>query len=141
MKIREEKNKTVSRGRRYSPGEKVQILEDAEGMGVAAAADKHRCSKWTIYDWRKKKARDARVAETQPSPPSEASDGDSEQAAATESQDERQQLVLKIWRQQPGLGPSQIRNQLKRKGFKISVNEHCSCHHGGERLRSAQGQA
>ena len=109
------KSKHVKRGRRYSPAEKTMIMSDADDIGVAEAAEKHSCSKWTIYDWRRKKDRDAKVAETK-------SSADNEQAVAIESQDERQQLVLKIWKQQPGLGPSQIRNQLKRKGFKISVN-------------------
>ena len=44
----------TSRGRRYSPAEKAQIVADARTMGVASAAEKHRSSKWTIYDWLKK---------------------------------------------------------------------------------------
>jgi putative transposase len=31
-------------------------------------------------------------------------------------------LILELWRQHPGLGPSQIRNLMKRKGYKVSVN-------------------
>jgi transposase InsO family protein len=38
------------------------------------------------------------------------------------TQDERHRLILEIWQQQPGLGPSQIRNILRRQGFKASVN-------------------
>jgi transposase InsO family protein len=132
MKIRKNKNKVVSRGRRYSPAERAQILEDAQEMGVSDAAEKHRCSKWTIYDWRKQDKRRAARAEAEalraeggascaggittelagePGPSQEAT-----------RQEERHELILELWRQQPGLGPSQIRNQLKRKGFKASVS-------------------
>lgn len=110
----QDKNKTQhpTRGRRYSPAEKELILVDARTMGVASAAEKHRCSKWTIYDWLKKQDRAKARPETDE--PSEASAGG--------TQDERHRLILEVWRQQPGLGPSQIRNQLKRNGFKASVN-------------------
>ena len=33
----------------------------------------------------------------------------------------RDRKVLAMWRQHPGYGPSQIRNQLRRAGFKVSV--------------------
>lgn len=118
-------SKHPSRGRRYSPAEKEEILKDADSIGVAAAAEKHRCSKWTIYDWRRKEQRE-KAAQSRPQADGPVDDteqiDDSEQAGAAESQEERHQLVISIWKQQPGLGPSQIRNQLKRKGLKISVN-------------------
>jgi len=127
MKIHENKNKNqnVSRGRRYSPGEKAKIMEDAESMGVAAAAGKHRCSKWTIYDWRKRDARRAKADEARSEVTSLRGSGEQrpdEDSVAKVSQEDRQQLILDIWRSNPGLGPSQIRNQVKRRGFKASVN-------------------
>lgn len=104
-------------GHRYSPAQKVEILKDATKMGVGGAAVKHRCSAWSIYEWRKKE------------PPSSVSGGDTDSSAAVgpegcpaAPQQERHALILALWRQQPGLGPSQIRNLLKRKGFKASVN-------------------
>ncbi|MGH7493088.1 MAG: integrase core domain-containing protein [bacterium] len=36
--------------------------------------------------------------------------------------DERHQLILNTWKQHPLLGPSQIKNQLRRLGYKMSVN-------------------
>lgn len=119
-------SKCVSRGRRYSPAEKAAILQDAQEGGVAQAAQQHRCSAWTIYDWRKK----AKRASQQPPQPNlmtlckpepEPGDEPGARQAASEQQ-ERHQLILTLWRQQPGLGPSQIRNQLKRKGLKASVS-------------------
>ena len=115
-------SKYPTRGRRYSPAEKAVILQDAQQYGVAQAAQQHRCSAWTIYDWRKKGKRAGQPAPqhnlmTQSVP--EPEPGASESAAV---QEERHQLILTIWHQQPGLGPSQIRNQLKRKGLKASVS-------------------
>ncbi len=107
--------KRLACGRRYSPAKKAQILRDARDTSVEEALDKHGCSAWSIYDWRRKQKREAKVAlaaESQGVP----------ESAPDTTQAERQDLILKLWRQQPGLGPSQIRNQLKRKGYKASVN-------------------
>lgn len=131
MKIRKKKTQTPARGRRYAPGEKAQILEDAESLGVNAAAEKHRCSKWTIYDWRKRDARRAPRTEEPERSPAATEDDDEPDLVAGEpahpavaevSQQQRQDLILETWRKNPGLGPSQIRNQIKRQGFKASVN-------------------
>jgi len=133
MTIRRKKTQSISRGHRYSPAERAQILEEAQEIGVSEAAEKHRCSKWTIYDWRRQEKRRAARSEAESSAPV---DGEATAAGGTVSgpgsepgpgedgtqQEERHRLILELWRQQPGLGPSQIRNQLKRKGFKASVN-------------------
>lgn len=99
----------AGRGRRYSPAIRAEILSDAEELGVARAAERHGCSKWSIYQWRRQARRGAEVADG-----ANASDGS--------VQDDRERLILEVWRRQPGLGPSQIRNVLKRKGFKASVS-------------------
>ena len=107
-------------GRRYSPAQKAEILKDAAGSSVIEAAEKHGCSAWSIYEWRKKQARTAVYR-----PPAEAEGDSSAPALAAEDgqpADPRESLILELWRQQPGLGPSQIRNQLKRRGLKASVN-------------------
>ena len=103
----------AARGRRYSPAERAQILKDAMEFGVSVAAEKHGCSKWTIYDWRAKE-RLAAQRECEP--------GGADESSADSLRDDRHRLILELWRQHPGLGPSQIRNLLKRKGFKASVN-------------------
>lgn len=121
MTIRRKANRFPSRGRRYSPAEKAQILEDAKTLGVSAAEEKHRCSKWTIYDWlRKEKRRAGEPAKTAPEGDAASASGAVDEEDSTQA--ERHRLILEMWRQQPGLGPSQIRNQLKRKGLKASVN-------------------
>lgn len=40
--------RTHQRGRRYSPGDKEQILACAQGEGVAQAIKKSKCSDWAI---------------------------------------------------------------------------------------------
>jgi transposase InsO family protein len=47
------------------------------------------------------------------------SEAPSEEAMPSE---ERHQLILNMWKQHPLLGPSQIKNQLRRLGYKTSVN-------------------
>ena len=131
MTIRK-KTPHANRGRRYSPAEKEQILQDARSIGVGAAADKHRCSKWTIYDWLSKDARRARESQADQvvgSPTSEAAGeqggvGDVEGRPVSElTQEERRTAIVSEWRKNPGLGPSQIRNQLRRsRGLRASVN-------------------
>ena len=114
--------KRLACGRRYSPTLKAQILKDARETSVEEAVDKHGCSAWSIYDWRRKQKR---AATPQPPPIAAESLSTLEPDGAVPvdaTQAQRQDLILKTWRQQPGLGPSQIRNQLKRKGYKASVN-------------------
>ena len=116
-------SKHWARGQRYSPGERAKILEDAEETSVSEAARKHACSPWTIYDWRKKASRGSQKRPSSEQAPTEsaaASIGEEEQGS--ETQRERHRLILELWRTQPGLGPSQIRNLLKRRGFKASVS-------------------
>ena len=102
MKIltNKDKNKNVSRGRRYSPGERAQMLKDAESMGVAAAAAKHRSSKWTIYDWRKQDVRRAKAEQAKREASLHHEDPSGDQTdkvdVAEVSQDERYQLILEI---------------------------------------------
>ena len=102
-----------ARGRRYSAGQRKEILEFAAEHGDAAAVAKYCCSQWSIGNWRKKA--------TEATKRGEEGVGSSAEPARP-AVDDRELLVLELWRQQPGLGPSQIRNLLKRKGFKASVS-------------------
>jgi len=114
---------SLRNGRRYSPAKKALILKDAEELGAQKAAAKHDCSIWSIYEWRKKGARAATKPSQEESFASEPANSVQEECQpANPAQEERRQRILEIWRQQPGLGPSQIRNQLKREGLKASVN-------------------
>ena len=98
--------------KRYTPSQKAEILEFAASHTVTEAVTTFGVSKFSIYDWKKKVARAARgegdAPTTGPDP------------AAVEAQ--RDKEILDEWKRHPGLGPSQIRNQLRRKGVKVAVN-------------------
>ncbi len=96
----------------YTPSQKAVILEDAAKLGITAAAEKHGVSRFAIYAWDRKVAKAAK------------GEGPSPTAgpAPKELEAQRNKEILDDWHRQPGLGPSQIKNQLRRKGIKTSVN-------------------
>ena len=97
--------------RSYTPSEKAEALEEAASHGVVAASEKLGMSRFSIYDWQRKVEKAA--AGKGPSPTSG--------PAPQEIEEQRDREILGEWRKQPGLGPSQIRNQLRRRGVKVSV--------------------
>lgn len=98
-------------GRRYTPSQIAQALESAARKGVAHAADELGMSRFSIYEWRRKAAK---AAQGQGPSPTSGPDPETIQA-------QRDQEILAECRRHPGLGPSQIRNQLRRKNIKVSV--------------------
>lgn len=103
------KKKRVARS--YTPSQKAEVLEHASAHGVTAAATKFGLSRFSIYDWQRKLAKAARGEG--PSPTSG--------PAPRDIDEQRDREVLAEWRKHPGLGPSQIRNQLRRSGVRVSV--------------------
>jgi transposase InsO family protein len=96
--------------RTYLPSAKAQALELAEQVGVSEAARQLGITRFSIYDW-KRKARLAAQGQQQDSPVADDS-------AAMPVQDR----IVQEWQQHPGLGPSQVRNQLRRAGVKVSTH-------------------
>ena len=100
-----------TRGKRYAPALKREILAFVLEKNVALAAVKYGVTETTLYEWSKAaKRRGSETGEFQPT--------------ATEEEDskaQRDRRILAMWRQHPGYGPSQIRNMLKRSGFRVSV--------------------
>lgn len=96
----------------YTPSQKAVVLEDAAKDGVTAAAKKHGISRFSIYDWQRRASKAA--AGEGPSPTSGPAPKDIEQ--------QRDAEILDEWKTHPGLGPSQVVNQLRRKGVKVSVH-------------------
>ncbi len=97
--------------RSYTPSEKAQILEHAAAHGVSAASKELKASRYSIYEW-KRKLRKAAKGEG-PSPTSG--------PAQSEIEEQRDREILGEWSKHPGLGPSQVRNQLRRRGIKVAV--------------------
>ena len=95
----------------YSPTQKAEILEYAAAESVTAAHKKYAVSRFTVYEWQR---RVRLAAEGQGGSPTSGPD-----PAQIEIQ--RDQEILGEWHCHPGLGPSQIRNQLRRKQVKVSV--------------------
>lgn len=96
----------------YTPSLRGEILEFAAQHGVTAAANKFGATRFAIYDWQRKVALNA--------------EGKSNDNPITGSDElpatERERRILAEWRSHPGLGPSQVKNQLRRQGFKVSVH-------------------
>jgi putative transposase len=95
----------------YTPSQKAQVLEAAAEHGVSAASEKFGVSRFSIYAWQRQLAKAA--TGQGPSPTSG--------PAPSEIEAQRDAEILGEWRKHPGLGPSQIRNQLRRRGVKVSV--------------------
>lgn len=96
----------------YTPSQKALILEDAAKDGVTTASEKHGVSRFSIYDWQRRVKKAA--AGEGPSPTSGPAPQDVEQ--------KRDEEILGEWKTHPGLGPSQIVNQLARRNVRVSTH-------------------
>ena len=105
-------SKPANVARVYTPSEKARALELAGKVGITAAGKELGISRYSLYDWRRKVQRAA------------AGQGDSPTSGPDPADIEarRDKEILDLWRKHPGLGPSQIRNQLRRQGVKVAVN-------------------
>ena len=98
--------------RSYTPSEKARALERAADIGVTDASEELGISRFSIYEWRRKLALSLEgKGESPTSGP-----------APADIEAQRDKEILDQWKLHPGLGPSQIRNQLRRKGVKVGVN-------------------
>jgi transposase InsO family protein len=96
-------------GKRYTPSQRAAAVEQATAEGVAAAARATGASQQSVVRWRRAAQRAA---------------GETVERGWEQSNLEKQRdlEVLHEWHKQPGLGPSQIRNQLRRRGIRTSVH-------------------
>jgi transposase InsO family protein len=97
--------------KRYTPSQKSEALEYAAQHGVSAAHQKLGISRYTIYAWQHRQAKAAKGEG--PSPTSG--------PAPSEIEERRDREILAEWKLHPGLGPSQVRNQLRRRSIKVAV--------------------
>lgn len=96
----------------YTPSQRAEAIEYAGKHGVTAASAKFGVSRFSLYDWQRKVAKAATGECT--SPTSGPAPKDIEAA--------RDREILDEWHKHPGLGPSQIVNQLRRAGIKVAVH-------------------
>lgn len=102
--------KTVARS--YTPSERAEILEYAAAKSITEAGKRFDVSRFSIYEWQRKLG--AAAKGEGPSPTSG--------PGVREIEARRDKEILDEWSRHPGLGPSQIRNQLRRKSVKVSVH-------------------
>ena len=106
------KSKRTLIARTHLPSARAQALELAEKVGITEAARQLGISRFSIYDWRRK----TRLAAQDTTHVSPLVGEDVDPGLARDAR------ILEEWRAHPGLGPSQIRNQLRRAGMKVSVH-------------------
>lgn len=106
----------------YTPSERARALEYAAAHGVTAAGREFQISRFSLHEWRRQTELHARgQAATSPVV------GSDEDPAIR-----RDQRILQEWRAHPGLGPSQVRNQMRREGLKVSIHTvRCVLHENG----------
>jgi len=99
-------------GKRYSVAEKAAIIKKAQESDVKTAAKESGVSMGAVYHWLslfKEKGQDGLV------------DGRAKNLGAKPVPDWKRKKVLAVKETDPGFGPSQIRNQLRREGVTISI--------------------
>lgn len=95
----------------YTPTQIAQAIERVAAIGVRPAATELGISRTTLREWERRVARAARGEGLAPT------SGPDPKTV----EDKRDAAILAEWRKQQGLGPSQIRNQLRRGGIKVSM--------------------
>ena len=98
--------------KKYTPSQKAEAVERAAAHGVSAAANALGISRFSIYDWQRKVEKAA------------AGQGESPTSgpAPADIEAQRDAEIRAEYKRHPGLGPSQIKNQLRRKSVKVSVH-------------------
>ncbi len=95
-------------GRRYSKSEKKNILKDSETKTLQELNDIYGVYPETIRRWK--------IREKNSN-----SNNEKKMDESYSGSHPNWEKVIDIWKSRPGLGPMQIKNQMKRKGIRINV--------------------
>lgn len=117
MSARKFPQKPSRRGRRYRPDEKAKYLRLADRIGVKAAAGQSGVSLWSLYRW----LRDRELARSAGDPQGARGLGHVAKPPRIQVPEAVVKQVLGTWRHNPGFGPSQIHNQLRRVGVRCDT--------------------
>ena len=98
--------------KKYTPSQKAEAVEYAAAHGVSAAAKALGITRFSIYDWQRKVEKAAAGAGESPT----------SGPAPADIEAQRDAEIRAEYKRHPGLGPSQIKNQLRRKSVKVSVH-------------------
>ena len=102
------------RSRQFNQKQKLAILDSAAEIGIKQAAELAGVHYTTIYDWRRQlKSMGKQIfLDYKPSYPGRGI----KQITA-----KQEKAVLDTWNDNPGFGPGQVRNQLRRQAITISI--------------------
>lgn len=98
----------------FSQEQKLTILKSAKKLGIKPAAEIAGVHYTTVYDWRNQLEAKGEKAffEHQPAIPGR---------GVKKITPEQEEAVLTTGKNNPGFGPGQVRNQLRRQGITISI--------------------
>ena len=96
----------------YTPSQCAEALELAAKVGVTEAGRRLGISRFSFYQWRRKEALAAQGKGDSPTSGPDPADIEAR----------RDHEILTMWRTHPGLGPTQVKNQLRRDGVKVSTH-------------------
>ncbi len=100
--------------RHFSQEQKLTILNSAAQIGVKQAAELAGVHYTSVYDWRRqlKSLGKRGFLDYNPSYPGR---------GIKQISPEQEKAVLDTWKDNPGFGPGQVRNQLRRQAITISI--------------------
>ena len=104
----------MEKGRRFSQEEKLRVLRSGQNIGIVKSAELAGVHYSTVYEWRRKLEVLGEEAFLAYQPKSRG-------RGVKKVTKEQEKAVLDTWKDYPGFGPSQIRNQLRRQGITIST--------------------
>ena len=108
----------AKKGRRYTPQQKKKALELASRVGVEKAAKRTGISVWSIYSWRNALLLAPLVEKPAPQPAGRETTSLPRPVRVPKGVVKQ---VVSVWRNNPGFGPSQVHNQLRRVGVKCDT--------------------
>jgi putative transposase len=100
--------------KQFNQQQKLIIIEKGEKFGVKQAAKVAKVHYTIVYAWKKQLESFGEKAflEYEPSRPGR---------GTKEISKENEQAILKVWQENPGYGPGQVRAALRRQGITISI--------------------
>ena len=100
--------------KQFSQQQKLTIIEKGEEIGIKQAAEVAGVHYTTVYAWKNQLESFGEKAflEYEPSRPGRGS---------KEISKKDEQAILEVWKENPGYGPGQVRDALRRQGITISI--------------------
>ncbi len=103
--------------KQFNQKQKLSILRKAEEVGVREASQLSGVHHTTVYDWKKQLEvlGEEGFLNYKPSKPGR---------GIKEIDPKKEKAVIQTFNDNPGYGPGQVRNQLRRQGITISIKSY-----------------